>query len=146
MVKRGFSLIEILVALALFGLLSALTFSSLLGLFRTNRLSNLEAEAALVAKGYLEQAVRNATYSPANGTLQLPSLNVSRGFQVSLAAGGRLPGNDVSLSSCTQNPSGWSCTVSCQKNGTSVPCPLVTVQLTLTRGGRTQVFYREWSP
>lgn len=120
--KRGFSLIEILVALALFGLLSALTFSSLLGLFRTNRLSNLEAEAALVAKGYLEQAVRNATYSPANGTLQLPSLNDSRGFQVSLAAGGRLPGNDVSLSSCTQNPRGGPARFPARR--TAPPCPV----------------------
>ncbi|RTI33958.1 prepilin-type N-terminal cleavage/methylation domain-containing protein, partial [Thermus scotoductus] len=69
--RKGFSLLELLVALAVFGFLSVAILGGLLGVFRVNRSAGLEARAVAVAKDYLERARREGTYS--NPTLTLPS-------------------------------------------------------------------------
>lgn len=147
--KKGFSLIEILVALAIFGLLSGLVLSSLLGLFRTNRAASNEARAVTVAKNYLEIATRQATYSASGNSylLTLPAPTQTAGFQVTLEAGGRLASSRTApLSSCTLANNSYTCSVSCSKNGSTVKCGLVTVKLTLSSGSKSYTFYREWAP
>jgi prepilin-type N-terminal cleavage/methylation domain-containing protein len=95
-VKKGFSLVELLVALAIFGLLTAAILSGLLGTFRVNRSAGTEARAVVVAKDYLERARREGTYS--GTTLSLPSFTQTGGFNVAVRAGGRLtPSQPVSL-------------------------------------------------
>lgn len=147
--RKGFSLIEILVALAIFGILSGLVLNSLLGLFRVNRATSSEARAVTVAKNYLEMATKEATYTASGNSyvLSLPAPTQAAGFEVKLAAGGRLPGSDsVALTECTLGTSAYSCTVNCTQNGATVKCSLVTIKLTLTGGGKAYNFYREWTP
>ncbi|WP_117236680.1 prepilin-type N-terminal cleavage/methylation domain-containing protein [Thermus sediminis] len=137
--KKGFSLLELLVALAVFGLLSAAILGGLLGVFQVNRGASLEARAVVVAKDYLERARRESTY---NNALRLPPLGQTAGFSVALAAAGRLdPTQPLSFAPCAGDPSsGYTCTVACSPG----PCRLVAVRLTLEGGGRTYTFYREW--
>jgi len=152
--KKGFSLVEILVALAIFGLLSGIVLSSLLGLFRANRATGSEARAVVVAKNYLEQAVKEATYTASGSsyTLSLPAATQTAGFQVKVEAGGRLPTDtSVTLTLCSLSNNTYTCTVNCiqiQSDGTTitVKCPLVIVRLTLSGSGKTYTFYREWTP
>ncbi|APD08701.1 MULTISPECIES: type IV pilus modification PilV family protein [Thermus] len=139
--KKGFSLLEILVALAIFGLLSGLVLSSLLGLFRINRSGNLEARAVVVAKDFLERAVKEGTY--ANNTLTLPKPSQTGGFTWQVAAAGRPNVNQsLSFQTCAATTSAYTCNVSCSGSA----CALVAVRLTLTAGGKSYVFYREWAP
>lgn len=147
--KKGFSLIEILVALAIFGLLSGLVLSSLLGLFRTNRAASNEAGAVTVAKNYLEIAIKEAAYVLSGNyyILTLPAPTQTAGFQTNLEAGGRLPNStSVTLNPCSLANYTYTCAVSCMQNQTTVPCPLVTLKLTLSTAGKTYTFYREWTP
>lgn len=152
--KKGFSLVEILVALAIFGLLSGIVLSSLLGLFRANRATGSEARAVVVAKNYLEQAVKETTYTASGSSyiLSLPAATQTAGFQVNVEAGGRLPTDtSVTLTPCSLSNNTYTCTVNCiqtQSNGTTitVKCPLVIVRLTLSGSGKTYTFYREWTP
>ncbi|MGC8967487.1 MAG: prepilin-type N-terminal cleavage/methylation domain-containing protein [Thermus sp.] len=142
--RKGFSLLELLVALAVFGLLSAAILASLLGVFRVNRSAGLEARAVVVAKDYLERVRRESTY---NGTtLTLPAMSQTGGFSPTLRAAGRTnvdPNQTLNFVSCSGSPStGYTCPVSC-RNG---PCPLVAVELTLKSGSKTYTFYREWTP
>ena len=144
--KKGFSLVELLVALAIFGLLSAAILSGLLGVFRVNRSAGLETRAVVVAKDYLERARRESTY---NGTtLTLPALGQTGGFSVTVRAAGRMdPGAPLAFTTCSGNPStGYSCAVSCQQGTSPTACRLVAVELTLQGGGKTYTFYREWAP
>jgi len=145
-VKKGFSLVELLVALAIFGLLAAAILSGLLGIFRVNRSAGAEARAVVVAKDYLERARREGTYS--GTTLRLPSFTQTGGFEVKVRAGGRLtPSQPVSLEDCTGNPTtGYTCSVSCAQGASTVACSLLAVELTLEGSGRTYTFYREWRP
>jgi prepilin-type N-terminal cleavage/methylation domain-containing protein len=145
-VKKGFSLVELLVALAIFGLLAAAILSGLLGIFRVNRSAGTEARAVVVAKDYLERARRAGTYS--GTTLRLPSFTQTGGFKVKVRAGGRLtPSQPVSLTNCTGNPTtGYTCSVSCAQGASTVACSLLAVELTLEGSGRTYTFYREWRP
>jgi len=145
-VKKGFSLVELLVALAIFGLLAAAILSGLLGIFRVNRSAGTEARAVVVAKDYLERARREGTYS--GTTLRLPSFTQTGGFKVAVRAGGRLsPSQSVSLTNCTGSPTtGYTCSVSCAQGASTVACSLLAVELTLEGSGRTYTFYREWRP
>jgi len=145
-VRKGFSLLELLVALAVFGFLSVAILGGLLGVFRVNRSAGLEARAVAVAKDYLERARREGTYS--NPTLTLPSFSQTAGFSVDLQAAGRLdPGQPLSFAPCSGNPtSGYTCTVTCLQGTSPASCRLVAVKLTLSGGGKAYTFYREWAP
>jgi prepilin-type N-terminal cleavage/methylation domain-containing protein len=145
-VKKGFSLVELLVALAIFGLLAAAILSGLLGIFRVNRSAGAEARAVVVAKDYLERARRAGTYS--GTTLRLPSFTQTGGFNVAVRAGGRLtPSQPVSLEDCTGDPTtGYTCSVGCAQGASTAACSLLAVELTLEGSGRTYTFYREWRP
>ena len=144
--KKGFSLVELLVALAVFGLLAAAILSGLLGIFRVNRSAGAEARAVVVAKDYLERARRAGTYS--GTTLRLPPFTQTGGFKVKVRAGGRLtPSQPVSLRDCTGSPTtGYTCSVGCAQGASTVACSLLAVELTLEGSGRTYTFYREWRP
>ena len=147
--KKGFSLVELLVALAVFGLLAAAILSGLLGIFRVNRSAGAEARAVVVAKDYLERARREGTYSGTTlPTLRLPPFTRTGGFNVAVRAGGRLtPSQPVSLTNCTGSPTtGYTCSVSCAQGAFTVACSLLAVELTLEGSGRTYTFYREWRP
>lgn len=142
--RKGFSLVEILVALAVFGLVSGVVLSSLLGLFRINRSASLEGQAAVVAKDLMERAVRESTYSA--NTLRVPLPSQTQGFSVALEAAGRMaPSGSLSFGTCSRDNTGFSCTVACNQ-GNSTPCRLVALKLTLTGSGKSYAFYREWAP
>jgi prepilin-type N-terminal cleavage/methylation domain-containing protein len=145
-VKKGFSLVELLVALAIFGLLAAAILSGLLGIFRVNRSAGAEARAVVVAKDYLERARKKGDYS--GPTLSLPPFTQTGGFKVAVRAGGRLtPSQSASLEDCTGDPTtGYTCSVSCAQGASTVACSLLAVELTLQGSGRTYTFYREWRP
>lgn len=147
--KKGFSLVEILVALAIFGLLSGIVLSSLLGLFRVNQSAGLEARAMVVAKDFLERAVKESSYT-ASGTsyvLNVPKPAQTQGFSVSLKAAGRMDTSAaLTFSSCTGAGSTYTCTVTCNQNNTPVACRLVALEVQLKDRGRTFTFYREWAP
>ncbi|WP_448377790.1 PulJ/GspJ family protein [Fervidobacterium sp.] len=144
--KKGFSLVELLVALAIFGLLAAAILSGLLGVFRVNRSASAEARAVVVAKDYLERARREAGYS--GSALTLPGFTQTGGFNVTVRAGGRAnPSEPASLTPCEENPTtGYTCSVSCAQGGSGGVCSLFLVELTLEKGGKTYTFYREWRP
>lgn len=144
--RKGFSLVELLVALAIFGLLSAAILSGLLGVFQVNRGASLEARAVVVAKDYLERARREGAYD--GTTLTLPALSQMGGFSVTVRAAGRMdPGGSLAFTSCSGSPTaGYSCAVSCSQGTSTTACRLVAVELTLAGGGKTYTFYREWAP
>jgi len=57
-VRKGYSLVELLVALIVFSLLSSALLSELLGSLQANQLGGQEARALAVAKNYFERARR----------------------------------------------------------------------------------------
>jgi prepilin-type N-terminal cleavage/methylation domain-containing protein len=145
-VRKGYSLIELLVALAVFGLVSSALLSGFLGVFRANQLGGQEARALAVAKNYFERAQRESSY---NGTtLTLPALGDPRGFAVAVQAGGRLdPQDQVAMTSCSESPgTGYTCTLSCRRAGSPTACALVTVEVRLSANGKDYIFLREWVP
>ncbi len=140
--RKGFSLVEILVALALFGLLSGFALHALLGSFRIHQSSRLEGTAALVAKAYLERALAEARYEPSTGLLTLPALQ-AEGFAARLEAGGRSSTQETpSLSPCQAGQTGFTCSATCNGGG----CRLILVRLTLSDRGRSFTFQREFQP
>jgi prepilin-type N-terminal cleavage/methylation domain-containing protein len=141
-VRQGLTLVELLVALAVLGLATSLMVGSIVGLFRIQGRASLEAQAAGVAKAYLERLPLEASYDRTNRTLTLPTLN-SGGFTARTRVAERLAGGAQTFTVCTP---GSPCPVSCTLNGSPVACPLVAVELTLTKGSRTFTFYREWTP
>jgi len=143
--KRGFTLVELLVALAILGLVSALALSSLLSLFGVNRKTALEAQATLVAKDFFERAVRESTYTSSGGSyvLSVPAPTQRAGFAFRLRAGGRMgPNGSLTLTPCAQSGNRLLCSVACGGGA----CRFVALELTLEGGGRTYAFYREWQP
>ncbi|WP_243027176.1 PulJ/GspJ family protein [Thermus albus] len=147
--KKGFSLVEILVAVAIFGLISGLVLSSFLGIFRVNRATSAEGRAVTVAKDFFERATRNAVYSASGNAyvLTVPAPSQTAGFAVTLEAGGRFPkDSSITLSPCTQVDSTFTCTVNCTQGNQTVRCTLVTLKLTLSGGNKAYTFFREWSP
>jgi len=145
-VRKGFSLVELLVAFAVFGLVSSALLSGLLSIFRANQLGGQEARALAVAKNYFERARREGRYDGA--TLSLPALGDPRGFTVAVRAGGRLdPQDQVSMTPCSGSPgTGYTCALSCQRTGRPTACTLVAVEVRLSAGGKDYLFLREWVP
>ncbi len=134
--RKGLTLIELLVALALFGALSLALVGALLTAFRTNQASGLEARATALAKAYLERVPREANYD--RETLSLPPLALPQGFQGEVAAGGRMGlGEALGFSPCPGE-----CQVACGGR----PCRFIAVRLTLRQGERAWEFFREWAP
>ncbi len=147
--KKGFSLIEILVALAIFGLLSGIVLSSLLGLFRINRSAALEAQAVVVAKDFFERAVKESSYTPSGTShvLSVPKPAQTQGFTLSLRAGGRMdPAASLTFAACSAGSQTFTCNVSCSQNATPVACRLVALEVQLAARGKAFTFYREWAP
>lgn len=144
--RKGFSIIEILVALAVFGLISSALLTGLLGTLQVNKKGALEARALTVAKGYLEKARWETAYS--GSTLALPAVGDPQGFTLQVSGGGRSdPAAPLTLSPCSGAPGvGYTCSASCLKNGTPQRCPLVAVEVRLSAGGRSFVFDKEWAP
>lgn len=144
--KKGFTLLELLLALLVFGLVSSALLSGLLGVYRANRLGGQEARALAVAKDYLERVRQESAYSGA--TLSLPALGDPRGFAVAVRAGGRLaPQDPVALAPCSGSPqTGYACSVSCLRAGSPTPCALVAVELRLSADGRSYLFLQERVP
>lgn len=140
--KRGLTLVELLVALAILGVATSFIASSLVGLFRTQSRASLEARAAGIAKAYLERLPLEASYNKTTRTLTLPALNAG-GFTASVKVAGRLAGESQTFTNCIP---GSSCALSCTQGNNTVACRLVAVELTLTQSGRSFVFYREWAP
>jgi prepilin-type N-terminal cleavage/methylation domain-containing protein len=145
-VRKGYSLIELLVALAVFGLVSSVLLSGLLGTLRANQLGGQEARALTVAKSYFERARREGRYDGA--TLALPALGDPRGFAVAVRAGGRLtPQDQASMTPCSGSPgTGYTCALSCQRAGQPTACALVAVEVRLSASGKDYLFLREWAP
>jgi prepilin-type N-terminal cleavage/methylation domain-containing protein len=144
--RKGYSLVELLVALAVFGLVSSALLSGLLGTLQANQLGGQEARALAVAKNYFERARRESRYDGA--TLSLPAVGDPRGFAVAVRAGGRLdPRDQVSMAPCSGSPgAGYTCALSCQRAGTPTACALVAVEVRLSASGKDYLFLREWAP
>jgi prepilin-type N-terminal cleavage/methylation domain-containing protein len=145
-VRKGYSLIELLVALAVFSLVSSALLLGLLGTLQANRLGGQEARALAVAKNYFEQARRESRYD--GRALTLPALGDPRGFAVAVRAGGRLdPQGQVSMTPCSGSPgTGYTCALSCQRAGQPTACALVAVEVRLSASGKDYLFLREWAP